>query len=251
MKEMYSISSDSITASSDNVAGGNQSAVNNTATQAPVITAAANNGSVQQTVPLATPTTNPASGNATIIITDPATQASGGMVAAGGNTTSEVIATSTPLPSPTEIPDAVSGTVPAGMISVLTYNYARSEKTNTINAYFKITNNHTENLNLSLLKIRYYYTPENKVHQNFWCDWSDVTGAGSSVFAVFSDINSELHYAEIGFLPEAGVLAPGASIVLQTRIAADDWSEYIQTNDGSFNSTATDYAENRNIGILY
>ena len=146
---------------------------------------------------------------------------------------------------------AKTGTVPDGNISVLTYNNIRTEKSNTINVYFKITNNHTEALDLTLLKLRYYYTPENKVKQNFWCDWSDVNGAGSSVYGSFPELTSEPFYAEIGFTNTAGMLMPGESIVLQSRIAAEDWSEYIQTNDASFLNNASAYSENKTIKILY
>jgi len=38
-------------------------------------------------------------------------------------------------------------------------------------------------------------------------------------------------------------LAAGANTVIQTRVAKSDWSNYTQTDDYSFNSTGTTYAD--------
>lgn len=51
------------------------------------------------------------------------------------------------------------------------------------------------------------------------------------------------YYLEIGFTSAAGNLAPGASIDIQTRIAKSDWTNYTQTDDYSFNATATTYGD--------
>ena len=32
----------------------------------------------------------------------------------------------------------------------------------------------TSDLNLSEVKIRYYYTYEGEAEENFWCDWSNI-----------------------------------------------------------------------------
>jgi len=45
---------------------------------------------------------------------------------------------------------------------------------NSINPRFKIINNGTKAINLSDVKIRYYYTKEGGASQNFWCDWSSA-----------------------------------------------------------------------------
>jgi len=72
---------------------------------------------------------------------------------------------------------------------------------NSINPRFKIINNGTKAINLSDVKIRYYYTKEGGASQNFWCDWSSA--GNSNVTGNFFNLSSPKEGAdtclEVGF----------------------------------------------------
>ncbi|RXE59088.1 glycoside hydrolase family 9 protein [Acetivibrio mesophilus] len=117
--------------------------------------------------------------------------------------------------------------------------------TNGINPKFKITNNGAKSINLSDVKIRYYYTKDGDTPQNFWCDWSSA--GNSNVTGNFFDAPSPRDgadaYLEVGFAGGAGTLESGESVEVQVRFSKDDWSNYTQSNDYSFNSSASDYTD--------
>ncbi|HOM02429.1 MAG TPA: glycoside hydrolase family 9 protein [Acetivibrio sp.] len=132
-----------------------------------------------------------------------------------------------------------------GTVTLQYANGNASATSNSINPRFKITNNGTQAINLSDVKIRYYYTKEGGTSQNFWCDWSSA--GNSNVTGNFHNISSPKEgadtYLEVGFGSGAGKLDPGASVEVQARFSKDDWSNYTQSNDYSFNSSASDYTD--------
>lgn len=130
-------------------------------------------------------------------------------------------------------------------LKIQTFNSNTAATPNTLYPRFTITNVSGNSIALSDISIRYYYTKDGTQSQNFWCDWSTIGAA--NVTAAFVDVNPAVQnadtYLSLGFKKEAGSLAPGTSIEVQTRVAKNDWSNYSQTNDYSFNGTATQYVE--------
>jgi len=147
---------------------------------------------------------------------------------------------------------------PAGNISLQAYNGSTAATTNSITPNIKITNSGTTAVDLSTVTIRYYYTIDGAQSQSFWCDYaaitspsyqtitSDVTGSFVQMTTAETDAD---YYLEIGFTSAAGSLAAGGIAELQTRFAKSDWSNYNQTNDYSFNSSATSYANTSTITV--
>jgi len=93
--------------------------------------------------------------------------------------------------------------------------------------------------------IRYYYTIDGSQTQIFYCDYSsagssNVTGTFVAMATAKTGADT---YLEVGFTSSAGSLAAGGSVTVQTRLAKTDWSNYTQTNDYSFNSLGTAYAD--------
>ena len=126
-----------------------------------------------------------------------------------------------------------------GALKVETYMGNTSQTTNTISPNFKITNNGSATLNMSAVTIRYYFTKDSNSTQNFNCDVSDVTGSfiGMTTPTPIAD-----NYLEISF-PATKTLAPNTSMEIKTSISKADGSNYNQSNDYSFSSTNTAYAE--------
>lgn len=152
-----------------------------------------------------------------------------------------------PTPTPTLTPTPV-----VDNISVSMYNSNKQDASNSIYSYFKIANTGSSAINLSVVKIRYYYTIDSEKEQTFWCDWS--SSGSTNVTGQFVKMNPSAldadYYLEVGFTNNAGYIRPGDSVEVHTRIAKTDWSNYNQTNDFSFNPTAVYYDEWNKIGVF-
>ena len=85
------------------------------------------------------------------------------------------------------------------------------------------------------------------MNANYTCDWA-AAGSGNiiSSFTNISKVNADC-YLEIGFSSTAGVLSVGADTEVKGRIWKTDWSNFTQTNDYSFNASATNYTDWINI----
>ncbi|MDT8715084.1 xyloglucanase [Clostridium sp. 19966] len=140
-----------------------------------------------------------------------------------------------------------------GSLPVQMYNSGKADSTQALSPQIKLTNTGTTAINLSDVKIRYYFTADGATSNNFWCDWasvgaSNVTGTFTSLASPKTNADS---YVEIGFSNAAGSLSPGSSVSIQSRITKADWSTYTQTNDYSFNSTATAFANWNKVTAYY
>lgn len=151
--------------------------------------------------------------------------------------------TQNPSPTPTQSLTPTPTPITNSDIKVYFYNGNTAAASNTIYTNFKLVNTGTTDLNLSDVKMRYYFTNDGTQADSFACDYSNA--GNSNVTNVFTNIvktNAD-RYLEIGFSNSAGTLAAGASTEVRGRIWLSDWSNFTQTNDYSFNRTATDYTE--------
>ena len=109
--------------------------------------------------------------------------------------------------------------------------------------HFQIVNGGGSAVDLSTLKIRYYYTKDSSpsTDQSFNCDYAQIgCGVISATFGVTTGTNAD-EYAEISFQAGAGNLAAGAATgEIQARIHPTDYQYmFTQTNDYSFDPTKT------------
>mgnify|MGYP000863217752 CR=1 FL=1 len=147
--------------------------------------------------------------------------------------------------TPTSGGQSGNGAVNKGAVLVEYSNLNREPSSNSISPRFRITNKDNKSLNLSDVKIRYYYINDGGKSQSFWCDWSNA--GSSNVTGKFIKLPSAKNgadtYLEIAFASGAGTLAPNESVEVQIRVTKDDWSNYNQANHYSFNSNALDYTD--------
>jgi hypothetical protein len=143
-------------------------------------------------------------------------------------------------------------------VRVKAYNNTRSDSVNTLDPKFEIENISNSNVNLSDIKIRYYYTADGDKKQTYWCDYAQVNGS-SGQRNITSAVSGTLQkstaksksdcYLEISISSAAGTLKPGEKININGRVSKEDWSNYTQTNDYSFNGSASDFTENQNVTV--
>jgi hypothetical protein len=156
-------------------------------------------------------------------------------------------ATSTPTPvaTATPRPGTPAPTPGTGAISVQFYNGNKADPSNQLSLSFQLVNTGTNATTLSNVKLRYYYTKDGTQAQNFYCDYAQ-TGSGNvtGTFVTMGTAKTGADtYLEIGFTSGAGTLAAGSSTVVQCRVAKNDWSNFTQSNDYSFNAPASSYVD--------
>lgn len=122
---------------------------------------------------------------------------------------------------------------------------------NSIKPNLKILNEGTQTFNLSDLTIKYWYTIDGEIPQEFHVDWAqagnnNVTGSFASVFPVLTADYS----LTIGFNSISGILGPNQSTELRTRFNKTDWSNYNETDDFSY-ANLGGYTNVPKIGLYY
>ena len=120
---------------------------------------------------------------------------------------------------------------------------------NAIRASINIQNTGTVPVNLSDIKIRYWFTNDGSEQNSFTCEYAacgteKVTGNFSNIKNPVTGADT---YCEIGFASDAGKLAPGGSTgTIPFRI--ETTSTYDLTNDYSYDSKmASDFGDNTKI----
>jgi hypothetical protein len=126
----------------------------------------------------------------------------------------------------------------------------RTTDTNATDQQFRpqlrIVNNGTTAVDLSKVKLRYYYTIDGEKAQQFNVDYATL-GSGN-VLGSFVKLDPAVtgadYYVEISFSAAAGSLAPGANTgEIQLRINKTDWSNYNEADDYSYDPAKTAYTD--------
>jgi hypothetical protein len=117
---------------------------------------------------------------------------------------------------------------------------------NQMRPHFQILNKGTTPVDLSGLKLRYYYTIDGEKGQTFNCDYAVVGSsklAGSLVKLPAAKTGAD-YYLEVSFSSTAGTLAAGSSTgEMQLRINKNDWTNYNEADDYSFDAAKTGFAD--------
>ena len=138
---------------------------------------------------------------------------------------------------------------------VESYNNSRNLQSNAIDPHIQITNKSNEPIDVSKLKIKYFYTIDGEKQQNFWCDHAAIKGNGkyksvSSVNGLFAKVDGENYVLEIG-IGSKSMIEPNETLIVNVRFAKQDWSNYNQANDYSFMEKASNYEITDKINVYY
>lgn len=156
-------------------------------------------------------------------------------VNSAGESVNSVVAHATPTAPPV---------TPAGDL-VVQYRAGDTNATdNQIKPQFNIKNNGTTAVNLSDLKIRYYFTKDGATSVSAWIDWAQIGGSNiTATFGSTSGTNADT-YVELSFSAAAGSIpAGGQTGDIQLRMSKSDWSNFNEANDYSFDPTKTAYTD--------
>lgn len=125
-------------------------------------------------------------------------------------------------------------------------------------AAYQIINNGTQAIPMSDLTVRYWYTYDTTpiVAQASACNYTQtppgncnnvVWSTGPWVQVMPAKTNADFYY-QIGFTAAAGNLNPGATAEVQVQWHKNDWTNYTQANDYSFNN-ATAFTTTMNVTV--
>jgi hypothetical protein len=161
-------------------------------------------------------------------------------------------AKSGPFPTPTATPTVD----PTKLLSVQYETLNTAATSNQITSYLHITNTGVglQYVPLNALKVRYWYTTDTAVADQFGCLYAIIGCANltGTIFSMAAPVTNADHYLEVTFSTAAGTLAPYASTGdIQARINKSDWSNYTQSNDYSFDGTKTAFADWNKVTLYY
>lgn len=117
----------------------------------------------------------------------------------------------------------------------------------TIQRKYVIRNTDSKPVDLTKVKIRYYFTKDSNGDQRFYCDAAGMQldgapwyyGAAGCVEGKFVTISGNDCYLEMSFCDLEYELQPGKDISLDTRFANASWATMDQTNDYSYEGQDT------------
>ncbi|WP_379150862.1 HYR domain-containing protein [Paenibacillus sp. sgz5001063] len=142
------------------------------------------------------------------------------------------------------------------IFKVQSYNGTRTSLTNTIAPRIIFENTSSSTIQLSNIKLRYYYTIDGEKTQGYYTDYARVSSSSSNIqsyvtgsFQKAASKTGSDYYLEISFSSGAGSLKPGEEVEIQCRFWKSNFSNYTQTNDYSFNTSATDYTDTNKITV--
>ncbi|MEV8034360.1 cellulose binding domain-containing protein [Streptomyces sp. NPDC002742] len=145
---------------------------------------------------------------------------------------------------------AVPMSAPAAAAGGLAVQYRTSASGATADQsepWFKVRNTGSAAVQLSQVKIRYYFKADSaSTTYRFACSWA-VKGC-ANVTGTFGTLTHPTatadRYLEIGFTSAAGTLAPGTDTGdMQLRFYQSSWQSVNQADDYSFNGAQTSYAD--------
>ncbi len=147
-------------------------------------------------------------------------------------------------PFPTNTPTPTVN--PNQLLQVQYYTLNTAATSNQITAYVNIVNTGVglQTIPLSQLTVRYWYTTDTSVADQYGCLYAVIgcSNITATIVTMPTPVANADHYLQLTFSAAAGSLAPYAQTSdIQNRLNKTDWSNYNQSNDYSFDGTKTAY----------
>jgi len=125
---------------------------------------------------------------------------------------------------------------------------------NQVMPQLELFNTGSASINLSDVTIRYWYTLDRQQAESYWCDYA-VVGCNNitSKFVSLPTQRAQANaYLEISFLNGAGILGPGNNTgQMQIRFNKNDWSNFNQADDYSYDGSLTTFAPKTKVTVYY
>jgi len=139
----------------------------------------------------------------------------------------------------------ISNALNTGLEAYYSVGDFNSPNDNNIKPSIRLVNHTPEDIPFNQLKVRYWYTIDTSQSQTINCDWATIGCGGISGTFVNIPTTSPNRttasdtYLEVGFSTGAGYLPAGGQIDMYLRVNKNDWSNYGEANDYSYNGTQT------------
>jgi hypothetical protein len=144
-----------------------------------------------------------------------------------------------------------AGGICAGNLSLQYQCGNTGNTTQWISPHFQVTNTGTTSVMLSTISIRYFFTADGSAAQQFACNYAQI-GCSNIVQKVYPwtpTTSTADHYLEVTFTG-SGTIAAGANTgAMQLQFADTNYLNFTQTNDYSFNASASSYTNSANITV--
>ena len=109
-------------------------------------------------------------------------------------------------------------------------------------------------IDLSDVTIRYWYILDANKVESYWCDYAAIGCNNiSGRFVLLPTAHTRANaYLEISFTGSTRTLAPGANTgEIQNRFNKNDWSNYNQADDYSYDGSLTTFAVSTKVTVYY
>jgi len=122
---------------------------------------------------------------------------------------------------------------------------------NVIRPNFSLVNQDSVGINYNELTMRYWFTAENYAGINTWIDYAQMGNSNVKMKYVQmpNPASGALGYMEYSFLPGGKLNANSNSGVIRTRIANQDWSDFSEADDYSYQANTGSYGTNHRITL--
>ena len=119
-----------------------------------------------------------------------------------------------------------------------------------IKPHFNIVNGLSQDIDLSDLSIRYWFTKEQGSSLNFMAEYSPI--GSEKMKGTFNSLGDNLYEMIVGFNAGSGALSSRAQTgLLATKVATAEWAELDQSDDFSFKGTQKSFAQWDQVALYY
>ena len=113
---------------------------------------------------------------------------------------------------------------------------------NQIKPHFNIVNHGTRSISLTDLTIRYWYSEGSSTDLTFWCDYAQIGNSNVKGSFGTSSAKAANRYLELSFTG-GSLAASGQTGEIQARFNKNDWSNFDESDDYSFDPSKTSFAD--------